>query len=617
MAAGRRTSTAARSGLPAHRIPAAGAMATAAVPAAIRAAATAIPALLAILLAGAPAPAAGAAPGDGPNCVVLPFAPGGSSDGATLRADGRRAADGLPYAAPPASVGSIHLLVLLVQFSDLPHVVPASRFPDHLFGSGATLRDYYDVLSGGRLQLSGDVYGWYTLPHTLTYYSPGNGGLGTYPRNGQGMAEDAVAAAVAAGVNLGDYDADGDGQVDALLVIHSGQGAEWASSPDNTPSVEPNAINSHKWVTLQTDFGSTARVKDYFTCPEKQIVYTDDDHYPDWSDNIATIGVYCHEFGHVLGLPDLYDTNTFHNRVGVWDVMDFGTWNYVPGVPSTSVPGSLPSGFSAWCRMFLGWEAPIEVTPPAGEAVTRSVTLGSASLGSPALQLLHNPGGVDWTQTSPGTGEYFVAEVRTRDGYDAGLPGEGVLLYHVDEREATNREVDATFRGGGLLVLVPQDGALAMNLTSLVADPWPGVQDTFDDASTPSSAFFSGAASGVTIAGMSPLSGSSVSAIVSVTNHAPTPLFPFPRPMPWNARTEGSVQIVLAEPGRTGSTVIRIHDVLGRPVRTLDAPGEFLEAGRVAVWDGNDDAGRQAPAGMYVFRAESPAGGTGKVLLLR
>jgi hypothetical protein len=223
---------------------------------------------------------------------------------------------------------------------------------------------------------------------------------------------------------------------------------------------------------------------------------------------------------------------------------------------------------------------------------------------------------VDWTQTSPGTGEYFLAEVRTRDLYDAGLPGEGMLLYHVDEREATNREADATFTGGGLLVLVPQDGSVVMSLASLAADPWPGAQTTFDELSHPSSDLFSGAASGVTIAGMSQ-SGSSVSAVVSVTNYAPTPFLPFPRPMPWSPGLHGDVEIVLAAPGASlGEAVIRIFDVLGRPVRTLDGPGEFAEPGRVAVWDGYDDAGRRMPAGMYVFRTD-PAGGTGKVLLLR
>ncbi|MBZ0268611.1 M6 family metalloprotease domain-containing protein, partial [bacterium] len=555
-----------------------------------------------------------AAAGDGPQCVALPF----SGEGPFLRADGLRAADGVPSAAPPAAVGSIHVLVILAEFADIPHAIPASRFPAHLFGTGATLRDYYDVLSGGRLDVTGDVVGWFTLPRTQTYYSPGNQGLGTYPRNGQGMAEDAVAVAVAAGVDLGDYDADGDGTVDALLVIHSGQGYEWAGSATNTPSPEPNAINSHKWVTLQSDFTSGAQVKDYFTCPELQIVRPS--QYPDWPDSIATIGVYCHEFGHVLGLPDLYDTDTFLNRVGVWDVMDFGTWNRDSTVVAHSVPGALPGGFSSWCRMFLGWETPMEITPPAGEEVTQPVTLGSASSGAPPLQLLSNPGGVDWTTSAAGTGEYFLAEVRTRTGYDAGLPAEGVLLYHVDERESTNREADANFSGGGLLVLMPQDARLGLNTQP--ADTWPGLgpsgQATFDELSHPSSDLFSGAASGVTIAGITPLSGSSVSAIVSVTNYAPTPFFPFPRPMPWNPGVQGDVEIVLAAPGATvDGAVIRIFDVVGRPVRTLDGPGEFSEPGRVAVWDGRNDAGRRMPAGMYVFRVAGTAGGTGKVLLLR
>jgi immune inhibitor A len=544
---------------------------------------------------------------EAPHCIVPPPPGVAQAFRSTLRA-----ADGSGLRARVPASGNVHLLVLLAEFSDLPHGTDPSRFETLLFGAGTSLRQYYLDASDGALSLTGDVHGWYTLPSPLALYSGGANGVGAYPNNAQRMAEDALSVAVGAGLDLGDYDADGDGEVDALLVVHSGQGSEWAASAAATPVPEPTQINSHKWVVRQADYGSGARVVDYFTCPELQRVKTTD--YPAWSDSLATVGVFCHEFGHMLGLPDYYDTQTLESRVGVWEVMDAGLWKGDPSVPGADVLGSLPGRFSPFSRATLGWATPVSIAPPVGESAEASVSVASAHAGSPGLQLLVNPYGFDWQNGDPGRGEYFLAEVRTSEGWDAGLPTEGLILYHIDEAASSNRASQAPTPGGALIELVPADGIFELNTTS--GDPWGPFPARFDATTNPSSRFFDGRESGVSLNGIGGVVGGSVALDVSVVNLNGALAPPFARPHPFRPSVHGSTDIVLGFGETLGPSSVRIHDVAGRLVRTLD--GASVSAnGRVATWDGRGRGGEALPAGVYFFRIEGSAPGTGRVLLLR
>jgi len=551
-----------------------------------------------------------------PHCIAPRFVPGDA-----LAPGGRQdapppvaLASGIERALAP-STGSVHLLVILAAFSDLPARVPASRFPVHLFGTGnLSMRQFYLDASGGALSLTGDVYGWVPLPQGRAYYSGGaNGaGIGAYPNNGQRMTEDAVQAAISGGLDLRDYDRNGDGEVDALLVIHSGQGYEWGSNSSLTPEPDLFSINSHKWSVLDGDFGAALpRVTDYFTCPELQLLKPV--VAPLWADSIATIGVYCHEFGHVLGLPDYYDTGSGENRVGPWDVMDYGTWSRVTGTAETAAPGALPSGFSGWSRMALGWTAAVEIAPPPGQSETLALSIDSASEGGPAVQLGTNPGGPDWAPGSPGTGEFFVVETRTRTGWDAGLPAEGLLIYHVDESRKSNRAADYA-DGGGLLELRPEDAVLTLGSSG--NDPWPGTQNAFGLASDPDSRFWNGSDSGVALQGITPAGSSTIQATAIVTNLVtPLPL-PYASPNPWRADLHAGVgiRLVLGSTVPEGTEVV-VHDIRGRRVRTL-GEADLDPSRQIAIWDGLTDDGTVVSAGMYFFRARNGASGTGKLLVL-
>jgi len=135
----------------------------------------------------------------------------------------------------------------------------------------------------------------------------------------------------------------------------------------------------------------------------------------------STIGVFTHEYGHALGLPDLYDTDGSSSGIGRWGLMGSGTWNYV------STLGDTPALMSAWSKYFLGWVTPTQVTDNLSNEF-----IDAAATSADVYQLL--PG-------SPAAGgEYFLVENRYRASgtFDEGLPGEGLAIWHIDESRPDN-----------------------------------------------------------------------------------------------------------------------------------------------------------------------------------
>jgi len=140
-----------------------------------------------------------------------------------------------------------------------------------------------------------------------------------------------------------------------------------------------------------------------------------------------SFGVLCHEFGHMLGLPDLYNTNTGKTFVGRWCLMDAGVWCGTP-------PGSNPSHPSAWCKYFLGWlsERYTQFDIPPSQIITKQsigLRLRSAEVDSSSVYKIPLEMG--------GPNEYFLIEYRRKSEplakYDKHLPGEGLLIWHVDD----------------------------------------------------------------------------------------------------------------------------------------------------------------------------------------
>ncbi len=365
----------------------------------------------------------------------------------------------------PAS-GPFRILVLLVDFSDKGSQTPPVFFDSLIFSkTKSSVRRYYLENSYGLLDLVTVHYPsatrWLRAPQTLAYYAGTNYGLGTYPQNARKLVEDAVDLADPL-VNFANYDNNGDGYVDGLAVIHSGPGAEFTGS-----SLD---IWSHKWAI-------TPRLKDGVYV----FNYTMEPEY--WSaPGDMTIGVYCHEFGHIIGgLPDLYDLDGGSQGIGRFSVMAGGTWN--------GTRGSSPAHFDAWCKIRLGFAAPNVVSSDRA-----AVPIPSAEKSDTSIFRL-------WTNGSTGP-EYFLVENRQQTGYDAALPASGLLIWHIDDTVSTGNRFpwyppNSPGAGHYQIALVQADNLyqLEKNQSSgNTGDPFPGsaLNRTFNTTTAPNSASYAG-----------------------------------------------------------------------------------------------------------------------------
>lgn len=380
--------------------------------------------------------------------------------------------------AAPGPSGTFNALALLVDFSDEVASVTASYFDTLIFGTGTgTVRDYYDEVSYGTLTIVSvnlpSQTGWLRAPNTYAYYCNGQNGFGTYPQNVQKLVEDVVDAADSV-VNFANYDNDLDGYVDALFVVHAGPGAEFTGSDHD--------IWSHQWVTYSPHLKDGVYIYPYSMEPEYWISPTPGD---------MTCGVYAHELGHVFGLPDLYDYDYNSEGVGDWSLMAGGSWN--------GSLGASPAHFDAWCRVMLDF-----VTPTVVSADTPGLSISAVET-TPQVYYLWDCGAA--------SNEYFLIENRQSSGYDAALPGFGLLIWHVDETQFDN---DGECRSHNncvcprnyLVALEQADGNLDLEYNSDAGDsgdPYPGVtvNRTFNLSSTPNSGSYADCSSTVAVENIS------------------------------------------------------------------------------------------------------------------
>lgn len=332
---------------------------------------------------------------------------------------------GEPGAKPAIRAGRLKNLVLLVDFPDKPHTLGKGAFRalfnEEGYGEGGaagSVRDYFKQISYQALTVDSVVLDWITLDHGYAYYGADQGGVGRDIRSRQ-MVEEALAKAEARGFDFSQMDADNDGEVDSLTVVHAGGGQEYSLN-------DTRQIWSHQWEMTRTVTYDGTRMKPYTTVPERRGF----DGNPD-SQGITRIGVICHEMGHLLGLPDLYDFGFDSQGVGNFCVMGLGCWN--------GSLGAQPAHPNAWCKVLLGWVTPDEVSGP-----------GTYS----APRVEDNPKVYRLSGQFPRT-QYFLIENRQGHGFDAGLPGKkrGLLIWHVDETVGNNNnqnhyKVDLEEAGG-------------------------------------------------------------------------------------------------------------------------------------------------------------------------
>ncbi len=214
------------------------------------------------------------------------------------------------------AIDTFRVVVILADFSDNEASSggifgTVGDFEHLLFSNDSTdehysMTEFYYDNSYGNFVLEGVVLGWYRLPQTYAYYVDGNNGFNSYPTNAQRMAEDAILLADP-NVDYSQFDNDGNGTADGVFIVHAGPGAESTGSD--------NDIWSHAWSTSYTMSLDGITISRYTTEPEEM------------SGQLITQGVFSHEYGHFLGLPDLYDTDYSSSGLGQWSLMAGGSWN--------------------------------------------------------------------------------------------------------------------------------------------------------------------------------------------------------------------------------------------------------------------------------------------------
>jgi immune inhibitor A len=324
--------------------------------------------------------------------------------------------------------GNVRVIIVLVDFDDAPMTASLDHFKELFFSTGkiptGSVREYYTEVTNGLVTLAGEVVGPYRLPRTLAQYAGGKSGTDNPEPNARTMARDAAVLANA-DVDFAPYDNDGNGFVDAFIVVHAGGGAEETGNK--------NQIWSHKWVFTGGAFNADGtKIYGYLTIPED-----------------CKIGVCAHELGHLLfGWPDLYDTDGSSEGLGNWCLMGGGSWNG---------GGDIPSHPSAWCKADQGWVSVVNRT------ANGSVTIKDVKSAKQVYRL--------WKNGAAST-EYFLVENRQRTLYDRALPGAGLLVYHVDETIDGNENEDHPF-----IKLLEADGRNQLHDGANrgdAGDPFPG-----------------------------------------------------------------------------------------------------------------------------------------------
>jgi immune inhibitor A len=336
-----------------------------------------------------------------------------------------------------------------------------------------TMQNAYKESSYGKVNLVSleeTDYAWVELPRGASYYLDQEGKYaenGTYVLgNANGDAHigefvrDTLKAADA-GIDFSKYaveDEEGNLEVPNVFIVHEGTGAEFSS--------DPAQIWSHKWNVLSAlyygKYYETGKPADVYegmsqgawinkTIEESmtydEVIVNNYNVQPEIGGNVAGFnaatkgyddasksgpfpaqtGVYAHEFGHALGLPDFYDTVYTSEGVGNYSMMAGGSWMRYPNEPAYS--GNSPTHFDPFSKIFLGWANPIEVKP---ESAVQEITI-------PAINSATADNGIVKMEVPGSNGtEYFLFENIQQDGFNKGLvrQGEnshGLMAWHVDE----------------------------------------------------------------------------------------------------------------------------------------------------------------------------------------
>ncbi|MCM1505256.1 MAG: M6 family metalloprotease domain-containing protein [Muribaculum sp.] len=309
------------------------------------------------------------------------------------------------------TTGQQKILVILAEYSDVkfstaqPHVAFDRLMNEVGYtdgGASGSAFDFFTASSNGQFQPQFDVFGPVTLPNTRAYYGAHTSSGGNDIRAAE-MIRDACQL-LDEEIDFSQYDTDKDGYVDNVYVFYAGNGEADTQIED---CIWPHAwyVYSGGGLFLKLD----GKVIDRYACSgELSRTYS--------GDVLTGIGTFCHEFSHVMGLPDLYATSyTGAFTPGQWTLMDQGSYNNNQRTPPTH---------SAYERFVLGWITPEVLEDPA------NVT----------LKAIGDDYNSAYRITTSRDAEYFLVENRQQTGWDKYIPGHGMLIWHIDYNASVWRQ---------------------------------------------------------------------------------------------------------------------------------------------------------------------------------
>ena len=340
------------------------------------------------------------------------------------------------FGHPTTILGQKKAIMLLVNFNDtsfkaandsvlFTRIANEEGFSEGKFKG--SMKDYFKAQSRGQFVIDFDVVGPLKVSKNYSYY--GENDLQGEDKHSAEMVIEAVTKAKEIVEDWTPYDWDGDGEVDQVYVVYAGKGeADGGASNTIWPhAYDLNSAKDYDDGTGAVTVGENLVVNSYACGPELDGQTSD----------VGGIGTMCHEYSHCLGYPDFYDIDYSGGQgMGEYDLMDQGSYNG---------GGFQPAGYTSYERWFAGWETPIEL-----DSVDVAITDMKSLQNGGESYIIYNKGNRN---------EYFMLENRQKEGWDATLPYEGLLILHCDHDvsawEANGPNDDPNHQR---MTVVPADG---------------------------------------------------------------------------------------------------------------------------------------------------------------
>ena len=379
---------------------------------------------------------------------------------------GKLNAVGSNASADVPAQGERHIPIILVEFQDKKFNNTRERIIEAMLTGDESVGQYFHDQSNGMYHPVFDVYGIYCLSQDREYYGGHNG---TTKDKGIGwLVTEACQLAAADSVSFKPYDTNGDRFCDVVIIIFAGVGEAQAKV------YHPEAIWPCNWTLDAAKYynrGGHGAFSPSAGDPAVNHFAVFNELYGsnDSGKTIDGIGTFVHEFGHCLGLPDLYDTAGNDNYgMGNWDVMCLGCY---------CNDGYTPVGYSAYEKEFMGW---VDFIKPVANTYYTLTPWNQGNKETDQAVCI---------TSDVNRNEYFILENRKRVGWDRYLPGVGILVTHITYSSSYWTNNKPNNDKVQLVTILPADNKLSQYTES--GDTWPnGSKRNLTDETSPATELY-------------------------------------------------------------------------------------------------------------------------------